>query len=201
MELPRGTHRADNLDVNARLAGISAFLEDSRSRLVAAAAALRPEDTARRPLPDAWSVDEILTHLGLVEPGVAKLVAKSVRLSKASGLARETSEEPVLHLLDERRIERAETRWVAPEFVEPRSVLPRDAALAALVRSRETLMAAIAEVDGWALAEVVAPHPRLGPLNMYEWLVFLGKHELRHLAQLERTASAICYPPRSDRAR
>lgn len=182
--------------MHPRLSGIAAFLSDSRARLVAGALAVAPEDSARRPAPDAWSADEILTHLGLVEPGIAKLVGKSVRVARENGLSRETSDEPVLHLLDDRRIEAAETRWVAPEFVEPKNVLPRDAALAALVRSREALGEAMAGADGWALAEVSAPHPRLGPLDMYGWLVFVGKHELRHLAQLERTAAAVASRPR-----
>ena len=177
--------------MHPRIGGIAAFLEGTRARVVAAALTLSPEDSARRPWPDAWSADEILTHLGLVEPGIAKLVGKSVRLAREAGLSRETSEETVLHLLDGRRIERAETRWVAPEFVEPRAALPRDEALAALARSRDLLTAVLAGVDGWALAEVVAPHPILGPFNMYEWLLFVGKHELRHLAQLERTAAAL----------
>jgi len=177
--------------MHARLAGLAAFLADTRSHVVAAALALSPEDSARRPSEDAWSADEILTHLGLVEPGVAKRIAKSVRLAKEGGLARETSEEPVLHLLDGRRIETGEAKLVAPEFVDPKQVLPRDRALEALARSREALLAAVAEADGWALAEVVAPHPVFGPLNMYEWLIFLGQHERRHLAQLERTAAAV----------
>jgi hypothetical protein len=106
-------------------------------------------------------------------------------------LGRETTEEPVHHLLDGRRIETGEEKLVAPEFVAPRTVLPRDEALAALVRSRDLLTTVLAGMDGWALAEVAAPHPLLGPFNMYEWLLFVGKHELRHLAQLERTAAAL----------
>jgi uncharacterized damage-inducible protein DinB len=177
--------------MHPRLAGIAAFLGDSRARIVTAARAIAPEDSARRPPDGGWSVDEILTHLALVEPGIARLVAKSVGRARAAGLARETSEEPVLGVLDGRPIERVETRWTAPDFVAPREALPRDTALAALGRSREALTAAIAEVDGWALAEVAAPHPILGALNMYAWLVFVGKHELRHLSQLERTAAAV----------
>ena len=49
----------------------------------------------------------------------------------------------------------------------------------------------MAEADGWALEKVVAPHPRLGTLDMYQWLVFLGRHESRHLAQIERTIAAL----------
>jgi hypothetical protein len=29
---------------------------------------------------------------------------------------------------------------------------------------------------------------------MYQWLVFLGAHERRHLAQIERTIAAITAP-------
>ena len=182
---------AQNRRMHPRLAGIAAFLEDARSRVVADALTLSPEDSARRPAPDAWSADEILTHLGLVEPGSAKLVGKSVRVAREAGLPREASEEPVLRLLDGRGFETGEQKLVAPEFVAPRAVLPRDEALAALGRSRDLLTNVLAGVDGWALAEVVAPHPILGPFNMYEWLLFVGKHELRHLAQLERTAAAL----------
>ena len=182
---------AQNRRMHPRLAGIAAFLEDARSRVVADALTLSPEDSARRPAPDAWSADEILTHLGLVEPGIAKLVGKSVRVAREAGLPREASEEPVLRLLDGRGFETGEQKLVAPEFVAPRAVLPRDEALAALGRSRDLLTNVLAGVDGWALAEVVAPHPILGPFNMYEWLLFVGKHELRHLAQLERTAAAL----------
>jgi uncharacterized damage-inducible protein DinB len=177
--------------MHPRLAAVATFLEDTRSRVVATALTLAPEDSARRPSPGAWSADEILTHLGLVEPGVAKRIAKSVRLAKEAGLARETSEEPVLHVLDRLQIETGDAKRVAPEFVDPKQVLPRDEALEALSRSRSSLNAAIAEADGWALADVVAPHPILGPLNMYEWLIFLGQHERRHLAQLVRTAAAV----------
>jgi uncharacterized damage-inducible protein DinB len=181
----------ENPPVHARLAGIAAFLEDTRTRVVTAAQALTPENSARRPAPGAWSADEILTHLSLVEPGVAKRIVKSVGRAREAGLGREASVASVLHLLDERRIETTEVKQVAPEFVEPRAVLPQAEALEALARSRAELNAALAAVDGWALAEVVAPHPRLGPLNMYEWLIFLGQHERRHLAQLERTAAAV----------
>jgi hypothetical protein len=41
-------------------------------------------------------------------------------------------------------------------------------------------------VDGRDLTAVRAMHPRLGLLNAYEWFLFVGLHEERHLGQLRR---------------
>jgi len=173
------------------MAEIATYLDETRDAVVRAVASLSPEDAARRPAPDAWSVDEILTHLSLVEPGVAKRIAKSVGKAKGEGLERETAVSPVLGSLDGPALDRLNEKQVAPEFVDPKSVLSMTEALAALARSREGLRHAMSEADGWALEKVVAPHPRLGVLDMYQWLVFLGRHERRHLAQIERTIAAV----------
>jgi DinB superfamily len=177
--------------MHPRLAEIAAYLEETRAAVLRAVEALSPEDAARRPEADAWSVDEILTHLSLVEPGVAKRIAKSVGQAKGEGLPRETSVESVMRSLDGAALDALLKKQVAPEFVEPKTVLPLSESLAALAVSRDGLRQSIAKADGWALEQVVAPHPRLGTLDMYQWLLFLGHHERRHLAQLERTIAAV----------
>jgi hypothetical protein len=177
--------------MHPRLADIAIYLDETRAAVLQAVAPLSPEDAARRPGPEAWSVDEILTHLCLVEPGVAKRIAKSVGKAKGEGLERETSVASVLGSLDGPALDKLNEKQVAPEFVEPKAVLSKSEALAALALSRESLRHAMAEADGWALETVVAPHPRLGTINMYQWLVFVGHHERRHLAQIERTIAAV----------
>jgi uncharacterized damage-inducible protein DinB len=173
------------------MAEIAEYLDETRAAVVRAVERLSPEDAARRPSPGTWSVDEILTHLSLVEPGVAKRVAKSVGKAKGDGLERETSVSSVLDSLDGPALDRLNEKQTAPEIVDPKTVLSLSEALAALALSRESLRHAMAEADGWALEKVVAPHLRLGTLNMYQWLVFLGRHERRHLAQIERTIAAV----------
>lgn len=177
--------------MHPRLAEIAAFLEETRDAVVRAVANLSEEDAARRPEKDAWSVNEILTHLSLVEPGVAKRIAKSVGLAKGGGLERETRDSSVMASLDGADHDILRRKQIAPEFVDPKTVFPLGEALAMLVRSREGLRHAMAAADGWALEKVVAPHPRLGTIDMYQWLLFLGHHERRHLAQLERTVAAV----------
>jgi len=120
--------------MHPRLAEIDATLEETRAAVLRAVERLSPEEAARRPEADAWSVDEILTHLSLVEPGVAKRIAKSVGKAKTEGLLRETSTASVLRSLDGPTLEALNAKQIAPEFVEPKTVLALPEALAALAR-------------------------------------------------------------------
>ena len=43
--------------------------------------------------------------------------------------------------------------------------------------------------EGLALSAANHPHPFLGTLDMYEWVYFIGSHELRHAAQLREIAA------------
>jgi hypothetical protein len=38
--------------------------------------------------------------------------------------------------------------------------------------------------DGLALANVIQPHSKLGPMSVYHWIAFLAAHESRHAAQI-----------------
>ena len=52
------------------------------------------------------------------------------------------------------------------------------------------LRGAVDRADGLAIGEVTAPHPFLGSLNLYQWLIFLGAHEARHAAQIREIAGS-----------
>ena len=65
------------------------------------------------------------------------------------------------------------------------------AAWSILERARAALRQAVLAADGRALSEVSAPHARLGTLNLYQWLIFLGTHEGRHAAQIREIAETL----------
>jgi hypothetical protein len=56
-------------------------------------------------------------------------------------------------------------------------------ALAGLDASRVALRNSLREADGIAL-NFTYPHPMFGPLDLYQWLVFVGLHESRHACQI-----------------
>jgi hypothetical protein len=57
-------------------------------------------------------------------------------------------------------------------------------AAAALEQSRKAFREVVAAGDGLALGTVSASHVLLGPLTLYEWVLFVGQHELRHAMQI-----------------
>jgi hypothetical protein len=60
-----------------------------------------------------------------------------------------------------------------------------------LERARQVTHETLRELDGVALSDVSAPHPALGPLNGYQWFLFLAAHEGRHTAQIREITAAI----------
>ena len=91
-------------------------------------------------------------------------------------------------MLDVERLADRGSRLVAGERAEPRAGLDHTAAWAALERSRAELRAALIDGDGLALGERVQPHPFIGPLNLYQWVLFVGAHEARHARQIAEYA-------------
>ena len=75
-------------------------------------------------------------------------------------------------------------RWSVAEIVEHLSIVEGN-----VVRLLGTLMekaggegaARVEHADG---ARIRFPHPVWGPINLYQWLLFVGAHEQRHLAQI-----------------
>jgi hypothetical protein len=84
-----------------------------------------------------------------------------------------------------------ERRLTAGEASRPTGTVDADAAWSALTRARDALHDALREGDGWALETLSAPHPRLGALNLYQWVVFVAGHESRHTAQIREIAEAL----------
>jgi hypothetical protein len=67
--------------------------------------------------------------------------------------------------------------------------------LAALAESRRELLSALDLADGLALGQISFPHPLIGPLDLYQWVLFVGQHEARHAAQIEEIAGTIGFKP------
>ena len=82
-------------------------------------------------------------------------------------------------------------RVTAPDETRPISDSDAASAWAALEQSRQALRAAVISGDGLALSEVKHPHPVLGEINLYQWILFVGSHEVRHTAQVREIADQL----------
>lgn len=172
--------------MHQRLEEIVAYLADVREQLTAIIAASPTVALTSRPSENAWSSAEIVHHLGHVEGATTKMLESLFARALADGLPVETQTTSLLQCLDTYHVlDRGRRRIEAPERLRP----PRDAdlerACEVLGQVRERTLRAVATVDGRDLSAISAPHPALGVLDGYQWVLFLGQHEARHLNQIQ----------------
>lgn len=129
-----------------------------------------------------------MEHLAIVEGRMAGILSSRIREERAAGLAGETSSEPMLPNLDMARVSDRTTRVQAPDFALPTG-LDGAAAWTQLEVATAALRAMLLSGDGLALANVIHPHSKLGPMSVYQWIAFLAAHESRHAAQIREMNS------------
>lgn len=173
------------------VAEIYEAIDKTRERFYRRVEELSDEQASARPAPEAWSVAEIAEHLAIIERSVLRLVKGVLAQIEAAGGSSEGAAPPMKPFSLERHVERARVeKYVAPETVRPKGEARLADSLAHLRRSREELRALRPRLEASDLNAVSHPHPAFGPLNVYEWLAFIGVHEARHLRQAEAVLSA-----------
>jgi len=170
------------------LAGMRQALFDSVSGLSEAQLDYKPGD-------GEWAISDILHHLALTDEANMKLMGRSLKQADAAGVPPDpTPDESVLNCLDPFADTLRNTRAQAPEFVRPQSHQPVPDSIARLEASREKIMASIEKLGQYDLSQVKFPHPLLGELNLYQWIMIAGGHERRHTAQIGRIKSQPGFP-------
>ena len=138
-----------------------------------------------------WSVVNVLEHLAMVEGGVASFFRKRIDDARTTGLGPETETSSVLeqplffNILDRSQKIRGS---VAVRAV---SGIDTDGAWRSLEQTRLQLREVVTSADGLAIGELSHPHRFFGPLNFYQWLVFVGDHEARHAAQIREIGERV----------
>lgn len=173
--------------MNRRLDEILACMDATRASLLATTTQVNRTFASIRPHPGVWSVADVLTHLALVEEGVARLVVRSVDWARTHGIGAEQSEESVMSSLDAFRLTDPSKKMQAPAMVSPETSKSVDDSLASLNLSRERLREALLSGADLDLSAVKRPHAVMGDINVYQWALFVAQHEERHRKQIERT--------------
>lgn len=177
--------------MHPRLQELVAYAAAQRAALLAAADAVPASRWSERPSPDQWSLGDLCEHLYLVERGSARVVAKRAAEARAAGHPAETETGSVLNALDGAGLLDRRTKREAPERVQPTGGWTRARALEALAESRAALHAAAREGDGLALGTVRHAHLRFGEIDLYQWILFIGQHEARHVPQAAEIAGQL----------
>jgi len=173
------------------IAEIYDSLEATRERLLRSVEGLSAGQEDFRPAPGRWSVADIMEHLAISEGQSVKLFQMILKKAEGSGRLR-AADAPFAPVSIEEFVERSrKEKYQSPEMVRPGGGVPLADSLARLRESRAALREQrprLERVDG---SELRFPHPVFGPLDLYQWLAFVGAHEERHLAQVEALKEAM----------
>jgi uncharacterized damage-inducible protein DinB len=172
------------------------YLDTERTALRDAVERVSPELRNQQPGADRWSVAQVLQHLLIIEKRIGLGMTKWVTDARRGGIGAEAETASVMNSLPLQLITDRSQRRNSPEEVRPSGDIDAESAWAALQQSRASLRAAFLAGDGLALSQVIQPHPVLGPINLYQWMLFVGSHEIRHTAQVIEIAEQL----RSDTA-
>lgn len=168
--------------MNHKVQEIVTEIEAVRQSLYDAVAELNQAQMDFKPAPERWSISENLSHLNKVERGLPKLYLMLLQKLEEAGWKPETAGSMLCSL--DSSILATEQKFQAPERVQPQSGLTKAELLAALQQSRQAILDAVAPAGDYDLSGVTWPHPALGDINFYQWILFIGKHEKRHLGQI-----------------
>ncbi|MFN7928797.1 MAG: DinB family protein [Blastocatellia bacterium] len=179
--------------MNHKIQEIVAEIEAVRQAVYEAVEPLSQVQLDFKPAPERWSISENLSHLNKVERGLPKLYALLLQKLESAGWQPET-EGSMLRSLDGTILAEDGPKFQAPERVLPVSGLSKAEVLAALQQSRQAVLDAVAPAPEYDLSGVLWPHPALGDINFYQWVLFIGKHEARHLQQIQTIQQSVDFP-------
>jgi DinB superfamily len=172
--------------MHPRLTELLSYIDDQAAELRATFQAVPADRIDRRPGEGRWSPAEVMHHVVIVERRLAPLFGRLVEQARSIGPEHDDS--PLLPVIRPQRFASRENRIKTSELFEPRDT-NAGTLLTDFDAVRGTLRDVIITGDGFALAEVSAPHPALGTLTAYEWIAFVGSHAARHAAQIREALS------------
>lgn len=154
------------------------YLQQTRDGVIAAVKGLSDAQMKFKPAPDRWSVAEVLEHITLVEDGIFQNVTEKVMKSPAGAADRDTAkaDATVLAVLPDR----SHKAQAPPQFV-PTGRWTTAETLDHFLNSRAKTISFLESTPD--LRAHVSDSP-LGPLDAYEWLLFMAGHSERHTKQI-----------------
>jgi DinB superfamily len=145
-----------------------------------------------KPAPDRWSVAEVSEHIAVSESLIFGMVQKQIMTSAAAPEKRaedKMTDAQILQMIPDRS-----HKAQAPEFLKPTNRWATQADLTnAFEESRRATMDYVRTTND-DLRDHFGPHPILGPLDAYQWILLISAHSERHTKQIEEVKADPNFP-------
>jgi hypothetical protein len=169
-----------------------AKLESSRAKLLAAIDGVTDAQAQFTPLPDRWTILQLVEHLAISDPGLLALIRRALAAAPQPELMAEVHKRDYRFLGETKPLPRGVNK--APEALQPKSLYATlaDAKAAFLKARAETIEYARTTQDD--LRDHFAPHPILGMMDGFQWLVACAGHVEIHTLQIEELKQDPAFP-------
>ena len=167
------------------------YLTSTRDQVLAEAGKLSDTQWSFKPAPDRWSVGEVVEHLALAESFIFDQQQKTMAGTAATAEQRAAAPGTDDMLL--KRIPDRTQKANAPEPLQPGKRLGTRAEVLAAFKDRRAKTIDYASKTADDLRGRVGESP-LGPLDGYQWLLFIGAHTERHLGQIREAKADAQFP-------
>jgi hypothetical protein len=174
--------------MHPRTAELLDYCDSQILHLRSAVDAMPAERRDWRPSPTAWSTNDVIAHLTIMERRLAGVLGGALAEARARGLRAESDTSPIMPQVDLSPVLDRTTKITAPDRVDPRHT-GDGFTWADFEAARNSVRALLVEHDGMALGDLSHPHPIFGPLDFYHWFAFVGAHGTRHAAQILEIAN------------
>lgn len=169
-------------------------LHATRKQFLDAVSGLTAAQWNFKPSPAAWSVAETAEHIAVSEDFMFERVTKKVIASPAQPDKKaevKGKDETVLTVIRDRgkkatapEILAPKRRWATPEEMVQHFRQSRDRTIAYVEQTTDDLRSHF------------APHPAVGLLDAYQWLLLISAHSGRHIDQIDEVKAAPGFPKR-----
>jgi hypothetical protein len=158
------------------------YLEQTKSAILSSTAGFTEAQWRFKPAPGQWNAAECLEHIAIVEQSLLRTLERLAAAGPANDHnpgATHGKEEIIMKAVPARR-----GKVQAPEPARPTNRWPDTATLvASFVEIRDRTILYVRSTEH-PLRSFSHPHMVFGPLDGYQWLLFLAAHSDRHLRQL-----------------
>ena len=176
-----------------QLDDIYAMIEQEYARFVAAVSGLNEAQAQFRPMADAWNIAEIAEHISIANHGFLRITYKLLKQAEAAS-APPLAGLSLNHVLLDEEGRQSPVRFPAPEVVKPQGGQARADSLTKLAQNLADFQTVRPRLAATDCSQTKFPHPIVGEINAYQWLIVLGEHLDRHRGQIERLKTAPDYP-------
>ncbi|HTR23555.1 MAG TPA: DinB family protein [Terriglobales bacterium] len=145
-----------------------------------------------KPAPDRWSVAEVSEHIAVSESTIFGLVETKFMAGPPTPEKRaeiKATDEMILERVPDRS-----RKAQAPEFLKPTARFANEEdTIKAFEDARAKTMDYVKTTQD-DLRDHIGPHPLLGPIDAYQWILLISAHSERHTKQIEEVKADPNFP-------